>query len=66
MLRFIQPKFPLGPLERDGLGIVEGDEPINGLPELANTRGTRPAQRLPCQQAEPDFHLIEPRGVRGG
>src|SRR5208337_1187678 len=66
MLRFNRPYFPLRPLEGDGLWVIDGDERVDGLPELANARGTRSAQSLSRQQAEPDFHLVEPRGMRGG
>lgn len=66
ILRFHRPHLAFGPLEANHLGVINGDEGINGFPELANSGETCPAQRLSSQQAEPDFHLIEPRGVRGG
>ena len=56
MFRFNRPHFPFGPLEGDGLGIVAGDERIDGFPELVNTRETGSAQCPPSQQAEPDLH----------
>jgi hypothetical protein len=65
MLRFNRPHFPFGPLEGNGLWVAGGDELIDGLPELADAGKTRSTQRLSSPQAEPDSHLIEPRGVRG-
>ena len=60
-----RPAFAFRPLKGDGLGVVGGKKLIDGLPQLVHAGETGPAKRLPRQQADPDFHLVEPRGVRG-
>jgi len=66
MLSFNRPHFLFGPLRWDGRRVVHCNKRIDGVPELVYGGETGPAQRLPRRQAEPDFHLVEPRCVGGG
>ena len=45
---------------------VNGDERFNGLAQLRRAFGAQTAQGLAGQNAEPDFHLIQPTGRGGG
>ena len=58
--------FDFGPGKSVGLGVVDGDEIIDGLPPLRRTGETRSLQRRRTEHAEPHFHLIEPGGVGRG
>ena len=44
--------------------MVGGDEIVDGLPQLRGAGEAGVGERLPAQDAEPDFDLIQPRGVR--
>ena len=51
------------PFERCRLDIVRGQEAIDSFPDLTGRGKAGPAQSLTRQDAEPDFHLVEPTGV---
>jgi hypothetical protein len=55
----------LAPLEKVGGLIVGRDKSVDVGAELFGALKTGAAQRLPTEQAEPDFHLVEP-GSMGG
>src|ERR1035438_7302384 len=45
---------------------VSGNEGFNGLAQLRRAFGAQAAQGLAGQNAEPNFHLIQPTGRGGG
>src|SRR6266849_9612239 len=55
---------PLGPFKRSRRLIVELYKGIDGLPQLLGGSETGSLQRLPAQDAEPAFDLVEPGSVR--
>src|SRR6266567_5215526 len=55
----------LGPLKRRGFRVVDLDEGVNCVPELAGRGETGTAKRRSTHDAEPAFDLIEPRTVSG-
>jgi hypothetical protein len=54
------------PFERCGGLVVRFDELVNRLAQLLWRRETHAPERLLAQDAEPTFHLIQPRGIGGG
>jgi hypothetical protein len=52
------------PNERRGGFVVVGDEGVDVLDEFWNARERLPVERFSGEDREPDFDLIEPRGVR--
>ena len=54
----------LGPFERVRILVVGGDEAVDALAYLPRAGEACAGESLRDQNAEPDFHLIEPRGVR--
>lgn len=57
--------FALAPVKRLGVLISLGNEGLNGGTELIFVGKAGSAQCLAGQEAEPDFHLIEPTGGGG-
>ena len=51
------------PFERCRLGVVRAQEAIDGFPDLAGRGEAGALQSLTRQDAEPDFHLVEPTGM---
>ena len=56
----------LGPFEGMGGLIVGGDKSIDVGPQLVGAVEAGAAQRLAAEQAEPDFHMVQPGSVGGG
>src|SRR5450755_4881292 len=54
------------PFERCGGLVVRFDELVNRLAQLPWRRETHALERLLAQDAEPTFHLIQPRGIGWG
>src|SRR6516225_2179142 len=54
----------LPPFEWSGLSVVGRQETVDRLPHLSGRGKAGTAQSSPGQDAEPDFHLIEPAGMR--
>src|SRR5712692_11460411 len=55
----------LGPLKRDWVLVAGGGEPVNGRTDLLGSGGAEAAQDRSREDAEPDLHLVEPRGMGG-
>jgi hypothetical protein len=55
-----------GPFKGSGVLVVSRDEGVDLLDELFHGAEAGSAKRLGREDAEPDFDLIEPRGVRWG
>ena len=53
------------PLKRGCAFVMRADKGINGLSQLSDGEETGAAQGMTAEQAEPDFDLIEPRGMSG-
>ena len=58
--------MPLAPLKRCGLGIVNLDELIDGLPDLLGGGEVSSFESTAAKDAEPHLDLIKPRGRGGG
>ena len=53
----------LRPLEGDRIGVAPRCEAVDGLAHLARVGGAQAAQHGTREDAEPDFNLVEPRGM---
>ena len=49
-----------GPLERDGVLVAHGGEPVDRLADLARISGAEATQDRAREDAEPDLYLVEP------
>ena len=53
----------LGPFERNGLCVVDLHKPVDSVAQLAGRGETGATQSRAAEDAEPAFHLIQPRTV---